>query len=257
MIWTIWMFHSLGGGSQCQFKPFAVSSQDLAERSNALLRQEISFIHSPKFSRMKLGRRGMEVGRDLYRGKDRSANRRGSGRSDLPVIPVPQAAADSGREQHLFRRMNYLRYLANRKRSQLDPEHLDSKVIREIEKLIADSEAARTQLVESNLRLVASIARKFSKSRNDFEELLSEGNSILLYAVDKFDFSRGFRSAPTPRTRSSGTSSRDPADAPQAFPRDRLPATCSSTRSLPPLRNRSRTADAEPLDAAADGRTAR
>ncbi len=61
--------------------------------------------------------------------------------------------------------------------------------------------------MESNLRLVASIARKFSKSRNDFEELLSEGNAILLYAVDKFDFSRGFRFSTYATMPSSGTSS--------------------------------------------------
>lgn len=170
-----------------------VSRKNLAERSNALLRQEISFIHSPKFSRMKLadvewksGEIYIEEKTDLRTEGDRVVPTYLSYLFRKPLL-TPEG------EQHLFRRMNYLRYLANRKRSQLDPEQLDSKVIREIEKLIADSEAARTQLVESNLRLVASIARKFSKSRNDFEELLSEGNSILLYAVDKFDFSRGFR----------------------------------------------------------------
>jgi len=40
---------------------------------------------------------------------------------------------------------------------------------------------------------VISIARKFSNSSCDFDELMSEGSEILLKAITKFDFSRGFR----------------------------------------------------------------
>lgn len=96
-------------------------------------------------------------------------------------------------EQHLFKRMNYLRFIANRRRSKIDPSRPLIKLVREVEHLITESESCRKQLVESNLRLVASIARKFAKSMSDFEDLLSEGNAILLYAIDKFDFGRGFR----------------------------------------------------------------
>lgn len=167
--------------------------QSLTDRLKALLHQEISFIHCQKFSRMKLA--------DVeWNGGDIYIDEKTSGRTDsVRVVPTDLSSLfrkpllTPAGEQHLFRRMNYLRYLANRRRSQLDPSHPQVKVIREIEKLIADSIQARTQLVESNLRLVASIAAKFAKSRHDFEELLGEGNAILLYAVDKFDFSRGFR----------------------------------------------------------------
>lgn len=170
-----------------------VRRSKLADRSTALLHREISFIHCAKFSRMKLADVEWKSG-EIY------VDEKADLRSDIDrVVPTylshlfrkPLLTPEG--EQHLFRRMNYLRYLANRRRTQLNPDHPDAKLIHEIEKLVRDSEAARTQLVESNLRLVASIARKFSKSRNDFEELLSEGNAILLYAVDKFDFSRGFR----------------------------------------------------------------
>jgi len=170
-----------------------VSRPSLKERSKALLHQEISFIHCPKFSRMKLADVEWRSG-EIY------IDEKTESRLDADkVVPTylsylfrkPLLTPEG--EQHLFRRMNYLRYLANRKRSQIDPELPDSRLLKEVERLIQDSEQSRTQLVESNLRLVASIARKFAKSRNDFEELLSEGNAILLYAVDKFDFSRGFR----------------------------------------------------------------
>lgn len=169
------------------------SRKSLKDRSNSLLRCEISFIHSPKFPRMKAADVEWKDG-EIY--QDEKSDTRSD---DHRVIPTylshlfrkPLLTAEG--ERHLFCRMNYLRYLANRNRSRIDPEQPDAKLIREVERLIRDSEVARTQLVESNLRLVASIARKFAKSRNDFEELLSEGNAILLYAIDKFDFSRGFR----------------------------------------------------------------
>jgi RNA polymerase primary sigma factor len=47
--------------------------------------------------------------------------------------------------------------------------------------------------VQANLRLVVSIAKKFSDVKNPFDELLSEGISTLMRAVEKFDYDRGFR----------------------------------------------------------------
>lgn len=46
---------------------------------------------------------------------------------------------------------------------------------------------AREQLINSNLRLVFSVAKKFSKSQYDFNDLICEGNVGLVIAVDKFD----------------------------------------------------------------------
>jgi RNA polymerase sigma factor (sigma-70 family) len=54
-------------------------------------------------------------------------------------------------------------------------------------------ERIRTQLVNSNLRLVASIARKFSSSYGDVDDFSSDGCMILLGAIDRFDYSRKFR----------------------------------------------------------------
>lgn len=169
-----------------------LSRRDVVERSKALLHREISFIHAPQFLKMKLADVEWQTG-EIYV----------SEQTDLPsrdrVVPTHlsylfrKPLLTPAGETHLFRRMNYLRFLANCKRSKIDPRHPRVKLVREVEFLVSESEIARKQLVESNLRLVASIARKFSKSMADFEELLSEGNSILLYAIDKFDFSRGFR----------------------------------------------------------------
>lgn len=59
--------------------------------------------------------------------------------------------------------------------------------------MLEQSEQIRGQLVRSNLRLVASIARKFSTSVQDVEEFSSDGSMILLGAIDRFDYSRRFR----------------------------------------------------------------
>src|SRR5918995_3523969 len=54
-------------------------------------------------------------------------------------------------------------------------------------------EAARNRLIEKNLRLVVSIAKKSRGQGLSFEDLIQEGNIGLIKAVEKFDHDRGFR----------------------------------------------------------------
>jgi RNA polymerase nonessential primary-like sigma factor len=54
-------------------------------------------------------------------------------------------------------------------------------------------EAARTQMIKSNLRLVVKIARHYYNRGLEFLDLIEEGNLGLLRAVEKFDPERGFR----------------------------------------------------------------
>src|ERR671911_322686 len=56
-------------------------------------------------------------------------------------------------------------------------------------------EAARNRLIEKNLRLVVSIAKKSRGRGLSFEDLIQEGNIGLMKAVGKFDSDRGFRFA--------------------------------------------------------------
>lgn len=53
--------------------------------------------------------------------------------------------------------------------------------------------AARDQLIEANLRLVISIAKKYIGQGLTLEDLIEEGNIGLIRAVSKFDYSKGFR----------------------------------------------------------------
>ena len=52
---------------------------------------------------------------------------------------------------------------------------------------------ARQKLVEANLRLVVSIAKKYSKSSLELLDLIQEGNLGLMKAADKFEYKRGFK----------------------------------------------------------------
>jgi RNA polymerase primary sigma factor len=169
-----------------------VLRSEVVERSKLLLHREISFIHSPQFQKMKLEDVEWTDGEIYVDEKSDLVSNDRIVPTHLSYLFRKPLLTPAG-EHHLFRRMNFLRFLANRKRSKIDPRQPRIKLVREVEKLVAESELARKQLLESNLRLVASIARKFAKSMADFEDLLSEGNGILLYAIDKFDFGRGFR----------------------------------------------------------------
>lgn len=56
----------------------------------------------------------------------------------------------------------------------------------------AGDEKAKAKLIESNLRLVVSIAKQFARPGLELEDLISEGNIGLMKAVERFDHTRGF-----------------------------------------------------------------
>ena len=62
-----------------------------------------------------------------------------------------------------------------------------------LEAIVREGEAARATLTASNLRLVVSVARRYSNRGMPLIDLIQEGNLGLLRAVEKFDWRRGFK----------------------------------------------------------------
>jgi len=96
-------------------------------------------------------------------------------------------------EYHLFRKMNYLKFKACKLRDQLDRSAPLVSLMDQVEKLHEEAQVVKNKIVQANLRLVVSIAKRHSGPSDDFFGLISDGNMSLIRAVEKFDYSRGFK----------------------------------------------------------------
>jgi RNA polymerase sigma factor (sigma-70 family) len=63
----------------------------------------------------------------------------------------------------------------------------------ELRQLVDEGEIAKDQFIRANLRLVVSIARRYVRSGMPMLDLIQEGNTGLVRAVEKFDYERGFK----------------------------------------------------------------
>jgi RNA polymerase sigma factor (sigma-70 family) len=101
---------------------------------------------------------------------------------------------DADEEQRLFRRLNYLKFRAagalHRFESSPAPR---SRPLSEAQKLLRLANETKERLVNANLRLVASIARRHVRDEVRVQEAISDGCVTLMKTVDRFDYTRGFK----------------------------------------------------------------
>jgi RNA polymerase primary sigma factor len=69
----------------------------------------------------------------------------------------------------------------------------DDPARRKLKRVLGDGEVAKAQLIQANLRLVVSIAKRYVGRGMQFLDLIQEGNLGLMRAVEKFDYTKGFK----------------------------------------------------------------
>jgi RNA polymerase primary sigma factor len=73
------------------------------------------------------------------------------------------------------------------------PAHNLKRALREVDEGEREREEAKQELIEANLRLVVSVAKRYTNRGMQFLDLIQEGNMGLMRAVEKFDYRRGYK----------------------------------------------------------------
>jgi RNA polymerase sigma factor (sigma-70 family) len=161
-------------------------------RAQRLLDQPLEFIPHPSFEDRS---KEVEILAPMPGLEQYEAQRR---QMRVPKDAPPELASlyevpllNKEQEQHLFRQMNFLKYQAHLLRKKLDPSRARIQDIERIESLQLQAAKVKEQLINANMRLVVSIAKRHAAQTDNFFELLSDGNMSLIRAVEKFDFGRG------------------------------------------------------------------
>ncbi len=104
------------------------------------------------------------------------------------------ALLNAEQEVDLAKRIEAGLYAAERlHRSEAATDKLSPQLRRDLRWIVRDGERAKKHLLEANLRLVVSLAKRYTGRGMPFLDLIQEGNVGLIRAVEKFDYTKGFK----------------------------------------------------------------
>jgi len=104
------------------------------------------------------------------------------------------ALLNAEEEVELAKRIEAGLYAAERMRRTQDAgEKVSPQLRRDLRWIVRDGERAKNHLLEANLRLVVSLAKRYTGRGMAFLDLIQEGNLGLIRAVEKFDYTKGYK----------------------------------------------------------------
>ncbi|WP_092782354.1 RNA polymerase sigma factor [Actinokineospora terrae] len=104
------------------------------------------------------------------------------------------ALLNAEEEVELAKRIEAGLYAAERvRKSEDENEKLQPQMRRDLRWIVRDGERAKNHLLEANLRLVVSLAKRYTGRGMAFLDLIQEGNLGLIRAVEKFDYTKGYK----------------------------------------------------------------
>ncbi|WLD09976.1 sigma-70 family RNA polymerase sigma factor [Planctellipticum variicoloris] len=164
---------------------------DLRQRAETLLQQKIAYVDQEWFRHPDAETRIAALEPDAGSGSSRVT----SPVAGIAFVSglVAESPLTGPEEKFLFTRMNFLRFRAAVGQQSLKPRRPSARQVAQIEADLAEANELRNRIVQANLRLVVSVARKLAGSLDQLSELISEGLLPMIRAVELFNIQLGNR----------------------------------------------------------------
>ncbi len=173
----------------------AVARAIIEERLEQLVRRKVRFIDDPLYHQADAA----DVIRQIVAQEELPAETRGEELRiprDLPAYLQElyrTPLLSRSRERALFLALNFHKYQFVIARRKIEPQVARARDLKRLEDIRRNIVSVKNQIVQANLRLVVSVARKHLRPGLSLMELISDGNVTLIRAVDSFDTHKGNR----------------------------------------------------------------